>query len=338
MVCLSNKDSFKDNILTDILELGSTDLTFVAKDGSYSTQKLLIWSAFPALQNCLLDCFEHGGEVTVMLPGESVDKVQEGIVKMLLEGDLSPLESILGIKSSIDSHDHNKNNQHLSKTRKKLKIMKKKRRSNVNENSIDNCREIAEDIGNDDLLEEEVCVKEEIYLSDNESEEYETPPKKKQKNNVTCGKISKDEYNLSRPKKREHLQYNFACGECGKTFRDKFNLKRHLDRGHNNIKCKRCDEEFTGHEDFSVHVKTCWMRCEICDWVTQLKTGDSVDAHKRRHGKEGENCTFVSQKLEKEEVEAHKKQYNEHWKNKERHYTERITYVYKHRKDSNDSD
>merc|ERR1712106_297314 len=101
MMHLTNK-AFKDNILTDILELSSTDLNIVTKDGTYSTQKLILWAAFPALQQCLLECVKSLEEVTIILPHESVDNVQEGIVKMLLEGDISYLETCFGMKASVD--------------------------------------------------------------------------------------------------------------------------------------------------------------------------------------------------------------------------------------------
>jgi len=298
MIRLSNKD-FKDNILTNILELSSTDLKFVTKDGAYNTQKLLIWSAFPALHSCLLDCYECCEEVTVILPEEYVDNVQEGIVKMLLEGDISYLNSVLGIKSSIDLN-HNKKNK-FSKTKKS--VLESLHKENADES--EKGKDIAEDIC-EDPLEQEVCVKEEIYLDDDEYEEYVPPPKKK---------LKKDP--------------NIACSECGKKFRDNYNLKRHMERGHNTVlKCERCEEEFPGRGDFTVHLKTCWIRCEMCDWVTQ-RLKEKINGHKRRHAKEGETCTFVRQKLEKEEVEALRKQSEDKWKNKERQYTERITYVYK---------
>ena len=85
------------------------------------------------------------------------------------------------------------------------------------------------------------------------------------------------------------------------------------------------------------------MRCKLCDWVTKFKDGERLNAHKRRHAKQGESsCTFVCEHLEEEKVEDLKKNYNEYnWKNKDKeepHYTERITYVYKYRNDANDSD
>ena len=85
--------SFKENIFTSIVELGVTDLNIVTRDGIHSTQRLLLWAAFPSLHHCFLESFESSEEVTVILPEESVEDVQKGIVKMMIEGDL--LKSLL---------------------------------------------------------------------------------------------------------------------------------------------------------------------------------------------------------------------------------------------------
>jgi len=302
MMHLENK-AFKDSMFIDILEVDSTDVNLVTRDGTYRTHKLLLWSAFPVLQDCLLESFKCEEEVTVILPQTSVDKVQEGIVKMLLEGDLSYLESIFGIKSSVDTLKHNKESNALKGPGKV-----------VSQRMIpsDNCNNLSEEIFEDPLALE-VYVKEEICLQEEEDEEFLPPPKKRPKKDV-----------------------NTICSECGKKFRDKSNLSRHLKRGHKKVTCERCDKDFDGHVALNTHLKTCWFRCEICDWLTKYKTGERMNGHKRRHAKEGEKCTFVIQQIEECEVESLRKLYSDHWKNKERQYTERITYVYKYRKDEND--
>jgi len=309
MMHLTNK-AFKDNILTDILELSSTDLNIVTKDGTYSTQKLLLWAAFPALQQCLLECVESLEEVTIILPHESVDNVQEGIVKMLLEGDISYLESCFGMKASVDILNPKKNSNKQKITRK-LVVDKK---IPVN----DYCKTHHDHYfpGKDPLeLNQDASVKEETFYQQEQEEEFIPPPKKRLKNHKVA-----------------------ICGECGKEFRDRSNLNRHLQTGHKTKKCDRCDDTFEGHDVLSIHRKNCRLRCELCDWVTKCVTGEQINGHKRRHAKEGEKCTFVSQQIEEDELEALKNKYNDKWKNKERQYTERITYVYKYRKDDTNED
>jgi len=290
---LKNK-AFKDNIFTDILEVDSTDINLVAMDGTYKTHKLLLWSAFPVLQDCLLEYFKSEEEVSVILPHASVDRVQEGIVKMMLEGDLSYLESIFGINTYVKKIKHDMNRSALEVSKRKI--------------ATDDCNNLTEEIVGDHL-EQEVCVKEEI-CSQEEEEEYIPPPKK-----------------------RHIKEVNTICSQCGKKFNNKSKLNRHLQQGHRTVKCERCEKQFDGHVALNTHLKTCWFRCELCDWLTKYKTGDKMNGHKRRHAKEGEKCTFVIQQIEECEIESLKKLNIDHWKNKERQYTERITYVYKYRKD-----
>merc|ERR1719228_872165 len=98
MFRLANKD-FQENFLTDILELKSTDLSIVTKDGVHRSHKLLLSIAFPALSTCILESNACCEDVTIFLPEESVDKVEEGLCKMIFDGDCSYLENILGINS-----------------------------------------------------------------------------------------------------------------------------------------------------------------------------------------------------------------------------------------------
>jgi len=340
MVCLANK-GFRDNILTDILELSSTDFKFVAKDGVYRTHKLLMLSAFPALRSCFEDCIECCEELTIIIPEEPVDRVQEGIVKMILEGDLSYLETILGIKSSISLVQSK--NSNFSRTKKKSvleTLQVPKLLQNISDDSNDNIDDIDED-----PLTAETFLPEEIYLvEDDTNEGYITSLQKKKYQTFSCAECSKQfqyKQNLNRHMKRGHIRKKkdiLCCPECGKTFQNSNNLNRHIKRGHNTKACDRCYIELSSRDEYLTHLKNCWTRCELCDWVTKYKEGEKLDAHRRRHVKEGEkNCTFVFEQLKQKEVESLKEQYEDHWKNKEKQYTERITYVYKSKNDANDS-
>jgi len=315
MVHLENKD-FRVHILADILKLNYTDFKFVAKDGVFRTQKLLIFSVFPVLRGCFEDCNECCEELTMMLPEEPVERIQKSIVKMVIEGDISCLENIVGFKSSIlGDSERSIINKSTSSIDRSNARKRNKQIPVIDSIQVALSNDIQED--EEDPLMEEITVKEEMYLQNDEG--YLPPPKKR------------------------NIKLNYCCPECGKRFRDNFHLNRHIQSGHIiGVKCERCNEKFQGRKEYNVHQRNCWMRCELCDWVTK-KMGERVNGHKRRHAKEGEsNCTFVCEQLDEEEVEAFKKSCNEYnWKNKDKEepqYTERITYVYKYSNDAHDSD
>lgn len=264
MVGLTNAsfDNFK-NTLSDIIDLKLTNLKFVASNGIYCTQKLLILSAFPVLQKILPECSKCCEEVTIVLPEVTFHEVEESVRKMML-GDLTNLETILGFKNQMVS-EVTEDNEKTSSMKKSsgLEIIKLKQPyiNDVCEEVADNKLEVGEYQEILTFVESEVCEEEDISGSECEEEMSEQSQGKEKK-----------------------IKASHVCSKCGKIFPMKYNLTRHMKAMHRKVrKCERCSEEFTDVDDLNIHLKSCWYNCELCEYRSYIKK--RYDAHVRSHKK-----------------------------------------------------
>jgi len=263
MICLTNTsfDNFKKT-LTDIFDLKVCDLKIVASDGIYCTQKLIILSAFPALQKILPDCSKCCEEVSIVLPEVTVQEVEES-VRQVMVGDLMKLETILGFKNEmITEVKVDKEKTSAMKKSSGLEIIKLKQPHIHNDVSeeVDNKTEVGEYQEVLSFVESEVCEED---ISGLEFEE----------------EISEQSQVKDKKVKTAHI-----CSKCGEIFSRKYNLTRHMMAMHRKVrKCERCSEEFTDVDELNIHLKSCWYNCEFCEYRSYIKK--RYDIHLRSHKK-----------------------------------------------------
>merc|ERR1719318_1334741 len=103
VVSLAVKSHSQDifQCLKDVIQDLVDDLEIVARNGSFLTSKLLVFGIFPQISEYLCaSCAGGHDTVTIVIPDTDVEVVREAFNK-LLDGDITEIEKILGVKRSF---------------------------------------------------------------------------------------------------------------------------------------------------------------------------------------------------------------------------------------------
>ena len=314
MLTLTNRDHVL-KILGETLSAGDSDFKFVTDDGSYSTNKVIMFSIFPSLSSFLcMPCSTSHSSVMVMLPGVTTVMVEIAVTKICKEGDVTIMEEVLGFSADGRIGKQNKTIEHAEELlgedplKSEKKTIVSNGESSIEEMDIKASVHIANKIEeSQERNEADLNIRETGHFNDFDNEDhYECEQ---------CDFKTSDESEFVLHVKFHQTEtvdgkiektYIFDCKICGKTFSCGWGLKRHRKQNHEKVrKCNVCNEQFVGLDPWSLHNKTCFFTCDQCDY--KEKRQSRYEGHMRRHMRE-QNVII---------------------KNNDSHYTQRITVVYK---------